>query len=90
MKKDKQPAPKPILVKQESVFIYTSTCCQSAATKDACVMPRGKGVGGYLGAKPEGEATLGTWRCTACRRPAKVSRSVNPEAKPKARNIIGR
>ena len=65
----------------EPVFLYTSVCCQAPATKEPCTMPKGKGVGDYVGAKPEGEATLGSFRCSACRRPAKVTRSLNPAAR---------
>jgi hypothetical protein len=74
----------------EPVFIYTSVCCKAQATKEPCVMPKGKGIGGF-GSKPEGEATLGSFRCSQCRRPAKVTRSLNPEAKsPRAKNNIVR
>jgi hypothetical protein len=69
--------------KAEPVFLYTSMCCKSPATKEPCVMPKGKGIGGF-GSKPEGEMTLGSFRCTQCRRPAKVTRSLNPAAKANA------
>jgi hypothetical protein len=64
----------------EPVFLYTSVCCKAPATKEACQMPKGKGISGF-GSSPEGEATLGSWRCTQCRRPASVTRALNPKAK---------
>lgn len=68
-------------VKTDSVFIYTSTCCGVPATKPPCVIEKGQRVGAYLGAKPKGETTLGSWRCTQCRKPCTVTRSLNkPQA----------
>ena len=78
-KKKAKPAPAPTVAKLP-VFIYTSTCCQAQAKKGACEMAKGVGVRGF-GEKPEGEASLGSWRCGACNRPCKVTRSLNPEAK---------
>ena len=62
----------------QSVNIYLSVCCKAQAEKPACAMPRGKGIGSYLGAKPEGEASLGKFRCTQCRKKCKVI----PQARP--------
>lgn len=62
------------------VFLYTSTCHQAPAKKGACEMPQGTGIKAF-GEKPEAEASLGSWRCTTCNRPCKVTRSLNPDAK---------
>ena len=58
----------------DAVFTYISVCCSAAAEKPACTTAKGQRVGDYIGAKPEGEASLGSWRCTACRKPASVTR----------------
>lgn len=67
-------------VAKEPVFLYFSVCHNVQANKPPCEMPRGKGVKGF-GQSPEGEATLGTWRCGGCNKPCKVTRSLNPAAK---------
>ena len=69
---------------KESVNIYTSLCCQVAATKPACVKPhaqtkpkgkKGKGRGEQ---KAPELATLGSWRCGQCGKPCKVTVSARP------------
>lgn len=76
MKPSKRPAKAVPAV--QSVNLYYSVCCKALAEKPAVAMPRGKGVGLYLGAKPEGDATLGKWHCSTCRRKCKVT----PQARP--------
>jgi len=78
MKRNDKRVPKTISAK-DAVFIYISQCCGAAAEKPACVVAKGQRIGDYIGAKPEGEATLGSWRCTACRKPAKVNRANKPK-----------
>lgn len=63
---------------KDAVFAYISACCNIVAEKPACAVVKGQRIGEYLGAKPEGEATLGTFRCPSCRKPCKVSRMKNP------------
>jgi hypothetical protein len=58
--------------KSVPAFIYTSICCNLNANKTACVRPRDK--------KEALTNSLGSWRCTGCKRPCKVSRHKNPEA----------
>jgi hypothetical protein len=75
MSKFKRSAAKTINLK-DAKFVYVSICCNAVAEKPALLMPRGKGVGTYLGAKPETETQgLGGWRCSTCRKPCKVQRT---------------
>lgn len=62
-----------------SVNEYLSVCCKAQANKPACEMPKGKGVGAYVGAKPEGDATLGKFRCSQCHKKCKVTVQVRPQ-----------
>lgn len=64
-----------------SLFVYISKCCGAKATKPACEVEKGQRIGTYVGAKPEGEAGLGTWRCSQCRKVCSVSRHVNKPEK---------
>ena len=71
---------------KESVNIYTSTCCGVPATKPPCVKPKaqpkpkkGKGKRGEQREKAPEFATLGSWTCTACRKPCKVSVTPRPK-----------
>lgn len=50
-------------------FVYITACCNTTATKGACVRTAGK--------KEFEEMPLGKWRCSACGKRAKVSRQVN-------------
>ena len=54
--------------KGSPVNVYTSQCCNAPATKPPCL---------YLGmrAKEAGTQGLGSWRCSACHKPCKVSRA---------------
>jgi len=60
-------------------FVYFSTCCNERADKPTCEMPKGKGIGQYVGAKTEGDATLGKWHCGKCGRKCKVTRAVRQD-----------
>jgi hypothetical protein len=60
---------------EKAKFAYFSHCCQEIGEKPSCAVAKGKGLGLYLGAKPEGEATLGSWRCSKCKKPCKVTRT---------------
>lgn len=63
----KNKGPKKVnLVKKalSSVYTYTSVCCKSTASNNR------------EGQEQHSE-TLGSWRCDACKRPTKVSRSLN-------------
>ncbi len=64
---------------KDAAFLYISACCTATADKPACAVAVGQRIGLFLGAKPEGEATLGGWRCTSCRKPCKVSRTANKQ-----------
>ena len=70
--------PKTIAAK-DAVFVYISVCCTATAEKPACTVAKGQRIGEYIGAKPEGEASLGSWRCTACRKPCSVNRANKPK-----------
>lgn len=70
--------------KHNSVFNYTSTCCSAPADKPPCAIEKGQRVKAYLGAKPEGDSSLGSFRCTQCRKPCKVTRSLNKTEKAQA------
>lgn len=68
----KRPAP-PVV--KDSVFTYLSICCNAQANKPACAVAKGHVVGTYLGFAPkDAEATLGSWRCSTCRKSCKVTR----------------
>lgn len=70
--------PKPVKrTKVNEVFAYTSACHNVRAEKPALTMPDGVGIGSNIGHAPKTEngTGLGGWRCTACRKPCKVSRS---------------
>jgi len=61
---------------RDAKFAYFSVCHQVFAEKPVLAMPRGKGIGTYLGAKPETDTQgLGGWRCSTCKRPCKVTRA---------------
>jgi hypothetical protein len=62
MSKKQKPAGKPVV--KEATFVYLCDCHKEAAKKPPVAMPQGKGIGTYVGAKTEGDATLGKWRCS--------------------------
>ena len=70
---------------KESVNIYISTCCNVEASKPPCVKPKaqpkpkkGKGKRGEQREKAPEFATLGSWTCTSCHKPCKVTVSLRP------------
>ncbi len=56
---------------KDAVFTYTSKCCTGPATKPACVK---------VDAKAAETNSLGSWRCTTCRKPCSVFRTRNKDA----------
>lgn len=71
----KRLVPKTINLK-DAKFAYLSMCCNEIAEKPSLTMPQGKGIGTYLGAKPETDTQgLGGWRCSRCKKPCKVTRT---------------
>jgi hypothetical protein len=58
---------KPVVFRDKPVFQYTSKCCSAPATKTPCLKSQ------------DAEATLGTWRCTQCRKKCAVNRHKVPE-----------
>jgi hypothetical protein len=69
------PARDPMLTAK---FAYFSTCCNEVAKKTPLVAAN-RAIGTYLGAKPEAEGTLGSWRCSKCSKPTKVTRHARKE-----------
>jgi len=70
---------------KESVNIYVSVCCNVEASKPPCVKPKaqpkakkGKGKHGEQREKAPEFATLGSWTCTSCHKPCKVSVTPRP------------
>lgn len=73
MKKNiKVPARDPLA---DAKFSYFSVCCNAVAKKTPCVAAN-KITQAHLGAKPEAEGTLGSWRCSACGKPCSCTRQV--------------
>lgn len=63
---------------KDAAFAYVSKCCNVLATKPSCVLPKGERVGTYLGAVPDPakrNLTLGTWRCSGCKKKTAVTRT---------------
>jgi hypothetical protein len=58
----------------DAKFAYFSTCCNAVAKKAPCVAAN-KITQAHLGAKPEAEGTLGSWRCSACNKPCSCTRT---------------
>jgi hypothetical protein len=83
MAKFKKSVPKTVNLK-DAKFAYFSQCCNEIAEKPTLSMPQGKGIGTYLGAKPETDNTqgLGGWRCSRCKKPCKVNRQAKQSAVP--------
>jgi len=69
---------------RDAKFAYFSTCCQSIAEKPACSVPQNARIGTYLGAIPpdDRQVGLGSWRCSACRKPCSVLRTAKKEVVP--------
>jgi hypothetical protein len=77
----KSPAIKP-LKRDVPVFLYTSDCHDAPAEKPPCERSdadREK--------RQYGHATLGTWKCTVCKKKAKVRRKKNKPEKDEIQEI---
>lgn len=77
MSKKQRVVPKTVNLK-DAKFAYFSQCCNEVAEKPSCVLPTGERVGTYLGAVPDPakrNLTLGTWRCSKCKKKCKVTRA---------------
>ena len=57
----------------DAKFAYFSVCCNEVAKKTPCVAAN-RITQPYIGAKPEAEGTLGSWRCSKCSKPCKCNR----------------
>lgn len=83
MKKKVNPAP--VAVKKDpietAVFRYVSNCCKEIAKKTP-LLAANKTLSLGLGAKPEAEGTLGSWRCSRCGKPCKVTRYAKEKVAP--------
>lgn len=75
-KQSKAKQSKPLRKPGEPVFRYVSVCCNAQATKQPCVMPADKGVGGFGSAPEERNSTLGKFRCSQCGKRCKCNRSL--------------
>ncbi len=76
MSKKNRVVPKTVNVK-DAAFAYVSMCCNAIATKPACAVPQGEKIGTRIGSVPDPDkrnTTLGSWRCSTCKKPCKVSR----------------
>jgi len=62
----------------DAKFAYFSSCCNAVAKKTPCVAAN-RITQPHLGAAPEAEGTLGSWRCSACGKPCKCTRHVRKE-----------
>ena len=81
MSKKNRVVPKTVNAK-DAAFAYVSVCCNSIATKPACAVPQGGKIGTRIGHVPDPDtrnATLGSWRCSVCKRPCKVQRTAKKE-----------
>ena len=65
---------------KDARFAYFSVCCNEVAKKTPLVAAS-RTLSVYLGAKPEAEGTLGSWRCSKCGKPCKCTRHVRKEEK---------
>lgn len=59
----------------DAKFAYFSVCCNEVAKKSPCVAAN-RNTLPYIGAKPEAEGTLGSWRCSKCSKPCKCTRTI--------------
>lgn len=64
---------------KDAKFSYWSSCCNEVAKKTPLVAAN-RIISPYLGAKPEAEGTLGSWRCSRCGKPCKCTRHVRKDA----------
>jgi hypothetical protein len=58
-------------------FAYFSKCCNERARK-LPLLATNKDISAVIGASPEAEGTLGSWRCSKCGKPCKCNREVTP------------
>ena len=58
-----------------AVFSYWSSCCNEVAKKTPLVAANCI-IQARIGAAPEAEGTLGSWRCSKCAKPCKCTRNV--------------
>lgn len=63
----------------DAKFSYWSVCCNEVAKKTPSVATN-KTTQPWLGAKPEAEGSLGSWRCSACGKSCKCTRVVRKDA----------
>lgn len=80
----KKPKPSKTVVRDplaDAKFSYWSVCCNAVAKKAPCVAAN-KITQPWLGAKPEAEGTLGSWRCSACGKPCNCRREKREECPP--------
>jgi hypothetical protein len=78
MSKKQSKKPAPVVVRdplKDAKFAYFSVCCNEVAKKTPLVAAN-RITQTYLGAKPEAEGTLGSWRCSKCNKPCKCTRHV--------------
>lgn len=75
----KKQSTKPTTFKGTPVFEYFSVCCTALATKAPCLK---------VSKKDAETNSLGTWRCTNCRKAAKVSRRNHQVAEPDNANLV--
>jgi hypothetical protein len=69
---------KPVPVRDplaDAKFAYFSVCCNTVAKKTPCVAAN-KLTQAHLGAHPEAEGSLGSWRCSGCSKSCKCTRNV--------------
>lgn len=83
MSKRNRVVPKTVNLR-DAKFAYFSVCHNAIAEKPACNTPQNAKIGTYLGAIPPDDrlAGLGSWRCSQCRKPCKVTRVTKSEAVP--------
>lgn len=62
----------------DAKFAYFSQCCNEVAKKTPLAAAN-RITQAYLGAKPEAEGTLGSWRCSKCGKPCKCTRHARKE-----------
>ena len=60
---------------QYATFLYITACCNEIGHKEPCQ-------------KSEGETSLGTWRCSKCRKVAKVRAVAKKDMKPESKEAI--
>jgi hypothetical protein len=63
---------------KDAKFSYWSVCCNEVAKKTPCVAAS-RNIQPHLGAHPEAEGTLGSWRCGTCGKSCKCTRNVRKQ-----------